>query len=500
MAIQLAGGTNRNDVYAGIATYPALLQSINTTLVAAGWTSAPQPVYNIFTHSGQPNNNDNLYLAANTYTFKTAINNATPREILIGASALDTWNNFIACVTGGVGSGTLYSSASAADTVFTAVRLTSTTVQCSSILTGPTLVSYAIGESVTNAVLSFTGASTRVPFAGYKWTSARTPQNLQVAVHGRIADFDSGGTASQVRFGIFDESGVAICPSGFFTGRDIATSTGGFTYGGRLGAANLTLPSSTWRVIANKYQFFVFADTLYSGGGIFVAAGVPWIPDFLAPLSITAATNASPIAITTSVAHGWTTGDVIATTGIGGNTAANGNFTVTVTGTTTATLGGSTGNGTYTSGGYAGKLNSNISSLAWISNSYNSSTPLFYGSNVASDFWGQILNGSVNTPGTAAGTGSLSIVVANSTKLQNGADALRWYNNDVLVSEPVLLMGTTDAGTGYLVGQLWDAFFHCKSESGGTTGTFNSKNWYLITNNVNGGANEKEGALVHKVP
>lgn len=42
MAIQLAGGTNRNDVYAGIATYPALLQSINTTLVAAGWTSAPQ--------------------------------------------------------------------------------------------------------------------------------------------------------------------------------------------------------------------------------------------------------------------------------------------------------------------------------------------------------------------------------------------------------------------------------------------------------------------------
>lgn len=67
--------------------------------------------------------------------------------------------------------------------------------------------------------------------------------------------------------------------------------------------------------------------------------------------TVTAATNASPIAVTTSAPHGMTTGDTVTISGVGGNTAANGTFTVTVTGSTTFTLGGSTGNGAYTSGG-----------------------------------------------------------------------------------------------------------------------------------------------------
>lgn len=65
---------------------------------------------------------------------------------------------------------------------------------------------------------------------------------------------------------------------------------------------------------------------------------------------ITGATNASPIAIT-STAHGLQTGNVVKITGVGGNTAANGTFVVTRTGANTFTLDGSTGNGAYTSGG-----------------------------------------------------------------------------------------------------------------------------------------------------
>ncbi len=66
--------------------------------------------------------------------------------------------------------------------------------------------------------------------------------------------------------------------------------------------------------------------------------------------TITAATNASPIAVT-SVAHGLSTGTRVTITGALGNTAANGTFTITKTGADTFTLDSSTGNGAWTSGG-----------------------------------------------------------------------------------------------------------------------------------------------------
>ncbi len=67
--------------------------------------------------------------------------------------------------------------------------------------------------------------------------------------------------------------------------------------------------------------------------------------------SITNATNASPIVITTSAAHGLTTGDYVAILGVGGNGAAVGTHQITVLTTTTFSLTGSTGDGTYTQGG-----------------------------------------------------------------------------------------------------------------------------------------------------
>ncbi len=85
--------------------------------------------------------------------------------------------------------------------------------------------------------------------------------------------------------------------------------------------------------------------------------------DFLAQLAITDATNASPIQITTQapLPASLTTGAQIAIAGVTGNTAANcpatGSpphmvlWTVTVTGTNTLTLDGSTGSGAYTGGG-----------------------------------------------------------------------------------------------------------------------------------------------------
>lgn len=68
-------------------------------------------------------------------------------------------------------------------------------------------------------------------------------------------------------------------------------------------------------------------------------------------LGVTAATNATPIAITTASAHGLSTGNFVTLSGVLGNTAANGTWTITVTGSSTFTLTGSSGNAAYTSGG-----------------------------------------------------------------------------------------------------------------------------------------------------
>jgi hypothetical protein len=71
-------------------------------------------------------------------------------------------------------------------------------------------------------------------------------------------------------------------------------------------------------------------------------------------VSLTNATNTSPIVITTSAARPWETGDVVfvgAASGgsrVLGNTAANGVWTVTRIDSTHFSLDGSTGNGTYT--------------------------------------------------------------------------------------------------------------------------------------------------------
>ena len=67
--------------------------------------------------------------------------------------------------------------------------------------------------------------------------------------------------------------------------------------------------------------------------------------------TIAGATEAAPILITTTAAHGLETGDIVFVNGVAGNTAANGTFTVTVSSATSFLLNHSSGNGAYSSGG-----------------------------------------------------------------------------------------------------------------------------------------------------
>ena len=69
--------------------------------------------------------------------------------------------------------------------------------------------------------------------------------------------------------------------------------------------------------------------------------------------SITGVTNSStgPIIITTNSTAALTTGETVTISGVGGNLAANGIYTITVINSTEFSLNGTTGSGNYTSGG-----------------------------------------------------------------------------------------------------------------------------------------------------
>ncbi len=111
----------------------------------------------------------------------------------------------------------------------------------------------------------------------------------------------------------------------------------------------------------------------------FLSLTMPW-------LDVLAATNASPIVITTGVngraePHGLTTGDKILIQSCAGNTAANNSsgtrtWTVTVIDAYSFSLNGSTGNGTYTGSGRVYRsLEQCGGTLDWDDNEYWDQTP-----------------------------------------------------------------------------------------------------------------------------
>lgn len=70
-------------------------------------------------------------------------------------------------------------------------------------------------------------------------------------------------------------------------------------------------------------------------------------------LTITAASNANPIQITTSTPHNLVTNQLVGIYNVNGNTAANGGWTVTVTSSTTFNLNGAVGNGAFSASPFA---------------------------------------------------------------------------------------------------------------------------------------------------
>jgi hypothetical protein len=117
--------------------------------------------------------------------------------------------------------------------------------------------------------------------------------------------------------------------------------------------------------LSNNFAFF-----LHNGTSLLLGADAT-------DHAIAGATNAGPIVITSNN-HGLTTGDGVFIRNVGGNTAANGIFVVTVIDPNTFSLNGSTGNGAYTAGtGTWREVGLNANDLAFtVSGNFNAFLPL----------------------------------------------------------------------------------------------------------------------------
>lgn len=122
--------------------------------------------------------------------------------------------------------------------------------------------------------------------------------------------------------------------------------------------------------------FFVDNDNNFWIDGLQLDATSAYINDATLTLSfgsvedtgtITGATNASPIVVT-SAAHGLSNGQTIVVSHVEGNRAANGTWVVANVTTNTFELQGSTGDGTYTTGGdwYLGMTGGTSLSVAYV--------------------------------------------------------------------------------------------------------------------------------------
>lgn len=500
MAIEYAGGTNRNDSYTAITTRRQLIDSINTTLVAAGWTSTATKAFIRLRYTGQPANNDTVTLAGKVYTWQTVLTNVDG-NVAIGASALVSYQNLAAAINLGAGAGTAYAAAMTVNaslecgTTFwedsSTANPTATQLKVRAKTAGAAGRGIAVSESTTNMTIDEVGSATN--FDGYYWDSAVTAEGLRIRVNG----MDSGETANPpnnaiIRIIASDRNTVVRSNT-----EPGATDANTANFGFRLGLGN----SAQWRVIANRYSFWVVVDGASANYTTF-GAGVGKLQSFLAPVVISGASNATPISITTSTAHGFSTGQQVCIRNVLGNTAANGTWTITVTDATHFTLDTSVGNGVYTSGGVVALVTGGrVSEGLWCTGNTQGTVlgRTNLGTNGTVEYWVSV-NGNNHYLNSTSDLGSLNLIALVPGNAANGISPLLHYDGSITVAEPFLMWGTSAGAAGRLILQMYDAVVARQSIAIDTTGTFDSHNWINLTNANAGSATVVEGSLLIVTP
>lgn len=315
-----------------------MCDGIKDALVSCGWTSSNKKSRIRVVFNGVPSNNQTITVAGQVYTFKTTLSGSAD-EVLIGASAAACASNLFDAVTDNSGNeGTTYGTGTTANATATAVLMTSTTLNLVSLVGGFSAgSSFTASHGLSNVTMT-TGYSNGSIGRGYEVLMPATPAGIMAGVVLEDPNYDASAAFMRIRVMSADFSTVQ--------------SSDNFTSYPAAGVWTLSVQGGrSLEFCGNAHQFFVWLLNDSTTVGTKFMFVVPYVRDRLKPSIITAATNASPIQITTDAAHGLATGDDVFIADVEGNTAANGFWTVTYVDSTNVTLDSSTGSGTYTSGG-----------------------------------------------------------------------------------------------------------------------------------------------------
>ena len=432
MSLVFSGGTLVDTIFnlGTTAKKKALYDGVITALTSAGWTNTATLPIQILTVDNTANaaNNETVVTLGKTYTFKTAINNGNDGEVLVGVDGATSFTNLMAAINLGAGSGTLYSTATTAgDGTITASSLGGT---ASDTLTYTANADDDAGGAVSETLGNGAWDVATLEPAHADMESAETPDFLTCIIK-LIYD----GESTNVLWMLYNRDKSAETEF---------LNTNNFTY----------TDSANQRIIASKYGFWCFKPGSASDFTSF-ACNVFSIPEPMRCKKITGATNAAPIAITTNVPHTYTTGDQVQQEYVEGNTAANAVFTITVTGPSTYTCDGSTGNGAFTgSKGVVGSIKSGFKEIFEFSFGY--SAVKSGGGGQFRDTFDMVGETPCVFNGTVYNT-NVRVLSTTRTIVQEDSQTYAWFNDAVIMDTPIFAV-SEDAGTTWaLAGQLYNA-------------------------------------------
>ena len=366
MSLQISsvGSTQYSEV--PCTTTMALMEAIANQLLASGWTkSATYPGTCGLTVSILPEEGYSIQLGGGAwYTdvinlyWKTPDHYVGYPDILLGTTLAECAANLAAALSS---TGIVTASILGTD----ATSMTVTTVATGTADGTLIRISVGAGVGVFNTLgtrgLNFGQyGEDYIAGGGYLMTSGVTPQGLQMALFiENSGDFVRFRVASP---GLDYVSEDLLISSAIGVSK---TNTSGFAY--------ISTYANTGRLlefVSNAHQCFLWLLNDSSTNYARMACGVPYIRAFNAPIHISGATDASPVVIATSTAHGRTTGDYVFVADVRGNTGANGYYRCVVVDSTHLSLTASVGNGSYVGGGLLAEASTQIARAIWLMGEY----------------------------------------------------------------------------------------------------------------------------------
>jgi hypothetical protein len=346
-------------------TKAQMLADLRTILVDgtpnAGWSLESSPAATAtLTFTGLPATTQICTIDGKTYTFQTTLTDVNG-NVKIGATAAENADNLKSAINLDGGAGTKYAASMTLHPTCSATNPTTTTVLVAYKTGGPGGNGISVSENLNNA----TWNRTTLQDGGYIFQPGTTADGLAY----RVKMYDAASANAFITIELWSLDGTL--------------NTSGWPL--KTAAAGQRL-----RCIADPYGFHTYKPS-NSDVNTIVHVGTLKLVGNMQSTVVSTATAASPVAITTATPHGLLTGQQIYIHNI--IVVPDGLYTFTKTGDSAGTLDGTTGSGTYVSGGL---IASNVTGE-------EQTAQLFWGLGGGGSLWGIGFRTSIASGGTSSG-------------------------------------------------------------------------------------------------